>query len=145
MRCPGCAEAMTPHALEECEVDVCTSCGGLWIDWFDGEVRRVTTDALDAELPASEAPPIRNEPAAAGACPRCTRQLTRERYAIDGQATGADLLRCEECLGAFVSRSAAEVLVALVPAEDPPPAKPAAERSPLERLLAALARFFGRA
>src|SRR5688500_12747533 len=104
-RCPGCSEAMDHQALVECEVDVCTSCGGIWVDWFDGEVRQVTAEALGA-APTPPRPPAdrqsRNEAIAIGACPRCTRQLVAERYKVEGQVTGADLLRCEDCLGVFV-------------------------------------------
>lgn len=146
IRCPGCAETMTQHALEECEVDVCTACGGIWVDWFDGEVRKVTTEALRAAPPV--APPertSRNEAVAFGACPRCTRQLARERYAIDGQATGAELLRCEECMGVFVSAAAAETLASL-PAEASPPSSERVEvldPHPWQRLVAVIRRLLG--
>ncbi len=147
IRCPGCAETMTQHALEECEVDVCTACGGIWIDWFDGEVRKVTSDALRSAPP--HAPLERTSPSEAmafGACPRCTRQLAPERYVIEKQVTGAELLRCEDCMGAFVSKSAGEVLASLPPDETPPASeKPleALEPLPWQRLLAALKRLFG--
>lgn len=126
IRCPGCSESMTQQPLEGCEVDVCTSCQGIWVDWFDGEVRQVMTEALGAAPPQPRSGgdrPSRNEAVAIGACPRCTRQLVAERYKLDGQATGADLLRCEDCLGVFVSKSSGEMLAALPPDEEPPPSQ----------------------
>src|SRR5262245_9021834 len=126
IRCPGCAEMMTQQALEECEVDTCGACGGIWIDWFDGEVRQVTAEALIASPPPPKSDAerkSRNEAIAVGACPRCTRQLVSERYKLDEQVTGADLLRCEDCLGVFVSKSSGEMLAALPPQDEPPPSQ----------------------
>lgn len=138
---------MTQQALEECEVDVCSACGGLWVDWFDGEVRLVTTEALGkgATPPTSADRPSRNEAVAIGACPRCTRQLVAERYKLDGQATGADLLRCEDCLGVFVGKSSAEMLAALPPDDEPPPSEAPEVLDPLpwQRFLMILKRALG--
>src|SRR5688500_7446319 len=150
IRCPGCAEAMTQHALEECEVDLCSACGGLWVDWFDGEIRKVTADALGAAPPPPKSDAdrkSRNEAVAVGACPRCTRQLVAERYKLDGQATGADLMRCEECMGVFVSKSSGEMLAALPPEDEPPPSKAQGpevlEPLPWQKLLLVLRRALG--
>jgi Zn-finger nucleic acid-binding protein len=118
------------------EVDSCEGCGGLWVDWFDGEVRAVATETLlarDAIAPtdiANEggASSLRNEPIAVGACPRCARQLVSERFTVrvdeliraKTPAIGVELLRCEDCMGAFVSRTSAEVLSSLATREAPP-------------------------
>src|SRR3954471_24127042 len=86
IRCPGCAEVMSAEAIGDAEVDVCTSCGGMWVDWFDGEVRQVATSVLRGEgaRASRPAPPpsLRNESLSTGACPRCTRQLAVERYIV---------------------------------------------------------------
>jgi len=170
VRCPGCAEPMTPEALGESEVDVCPSCGGAWVDWFDGEVRRVATELLQGEVarmsrPAAPRSDLRNEAVATGACPRCTRQLVVERYALpaadrpgrDGApsvstVTGADLLRCEDCAGVFVPRTSA-TLLAMLPADAQPPPSSAAGRAeqglpvleplPWQRFLAVVKRLLG--
>lgn len=141
---------MTQHALEECEVDLCSACGGLWVDWFDGEVRQVTAEALGASpaTPRSEPDrPSRNEAVAVGACPRCTRQLVAERYKLDNRSTGAELLRCEDCLGVFVGKSSAEMLAALPAGDEPPPSKgqgpEVLEPLPWQRLLMVLKRALG--
>lgn len=139
---------MTQQALSECEVDVCAACGGIWVDWFDGEVRQVTAEALGAAPipPRSETDrPSRNEAIAVGACPRCTRQLVAERYELEQQATGADLLRCEDCLGVFVTKSSGEMLAALPPDEEPPASEGPEVLDPLpwQRLILVLKRFVG--
>src|SRR3954447_26652042 len=111
VRCPGCAEPMTIEVLEEAEVDVCGACGGMWVDWFDGEVKHVATEVLAGESsrasrPSAPTSSLRSEAFATGACPRCTRQLAVERYVVRAEVgpraertsvsttTGADLLRC---------------------------------------------------
>jgi Zn-finger nucleic acid-binding protein len=168
IRCPGCADPMTAEALAEAEVDVCGSCGGMWVDWFDGEVRRVAVEVLDTESsrdaarasrPSAPTSSLRSEAVATGACPRCTRQLVVERYVVSPSAarrnesaareatTGADLLRCEECAGVFVPRTTAHLLSAL-PADEPAPASSTEalgvlEPLPWERFLALLKRLIG--
>lgn len=166
VRCPGCAEAMTAHHISEAEVDVCDACGGMWVDWFDGEVKKVATEVLAGEAerlsrPSAPASSLRAEAVATGACPRCTRQLVVERYVVvtekkEGdeqkvvkQQTGADLMRCEECAGVFVSRSSASLLATLPADETPPPSSAVPERAevldplPWQRLLAAVKRILG--
>lgn len=165
VRCPGCAEPMTVEVLEEAEVDVCASCGGMWVDWFDGEVKRVATEVLKGETvrasrPGEPSSSLRNEAFATGACPRCTRQLAIERYVVKAEvgrtgdrtsistATGADLLRCEECAGVFVPRTSAGLLATLPPDEDeqPPPSSAVGpgvlEPFPWHRLMAVIRRLF---
>jgi Zn-finger nucleic acid-binding protein len=156
---------MTAHHISEAEVDVCNACGGLWVDWFDGEVKKVATEVLSGETerlsrPTPPTSSLRAEAVATGACPRCTRQLTVERYVIvteklEGtdkkvvkQQTGADLMRCEECAGVFVSRASASLLATLPPDEAPPSsAKPEGvemlDPLPWQKLLAAVKRILG--
>lgn len=157
IRCPGCAEPMAIRPLQEADVDVCGACGGIWIDWFDGELRAVTTEVLATEPPArASAPPeVRNEARATGACPRCERQLVSEHFVVGGPgsgggegrpslATGAELLRCEGCAGAFVSATSAQVLAMLPPDEAPASAAPGgAPTMPWQRLVALLRRLLG--
>lgn len=168
VRCPGCAEPMTVENLAEAEVDVCGACGGLWVDWFDGEVKRVATEVLATEAarasrPSAPTSSLRNEAFATGACPRCTRQLAVERYVVRAEVgprdkgertsvstiTGADLLRCEDCAGVFVPRTSAGLLATLPPDEDdvPPPSSAIGaavlEPLPWQRFMAVLRRILG--
>ena len=165
VRCPGCAEPMTVEVLEEAEVDVCASCGGMWVDWFDGEVKRVATEVLKGETarvsrPSAPSSSLRSDAYATGACPRCTRQLAIERYVVKADvgrggdrtsiatATGADLLRCEECAGVFVPRTSA-ALLATLPADEDEVAPPSSavgvgvlEPLPWQRFMAVVRRLF---
>lgn len=156
---------MRQLALAEAEVDVCDACGGVWIDWFDGELRAIASETLRSSESPSKAKDgesvgsaPRNEVAAAGACPRCSQQLVSEKYVVTteiassriegrmsivGGESGADLLRCEACMGAFVSRSSAEVLAWLSSSDDPPPSHGPQSVRPLpwHRLVALLKSF----
>jgi Zn-finger nucleic acid-binding protein len=152
---------MSRETVAGADVDVCAACGGLWVDWFDGEVRAVAVRALKDGVTGrpSAAGTVRNEARAIGACPRCTRHLVSERYVmrtLDARAgrsvrgerdTGAELLRCEDCAGVFVSRTSVEVLASLPteveepPRAAPPDSTPPLPLTPLGRLVRAL---FGR-
>jgi Zn-finger nucleic acid-binding protein len=147
------------------EVDLCDACGGMWIDWHDGDVRLVASETLRASDPgpppsskSGEPKPSRNEPPAAGACPRCAKQLVPERYTIKAEVpstrvegkisiipatTGAELLRCEECMGAYVSRENAEILAALSRTDEAPPSQGKASLRPLpwDRFVSAIRGF----
>ena len=158
---------MTIEQLDEADVDVCNACQGVWIDWFDGELRAVATETVRKELVGRPTDPgsARNEPAATGACPRCTRQLVAEKYVVaeivpsssaDSAAgpsrinrTEIDLLRCGECAGAFVTRDGAVSLAALTTAEvhvertSAPSPEEVLDPMPWQRFLALLKRLFG--
>jgi ferredoxin len=157
---------MVVEILGEAEVDVCGACGGMWVDWFDGEVKGVATELLRSETERASRPSVatsslRNEAFATGACPRCTRQLAIERYVVKADvgreggrtsittATGADLLRCEECAGVFVPRTSATLLATLPQDEDevPPPSSAVGpgvlEPLPWQRLMAVVRRLIG--
>jgi Zn-finger nucleic acid-binding protein len=143
------------------DVDVCAACGGVWVDWFGGEFREIASGIVAGGVTgrASDPGSVRNEARAIGACPRCSRQLVSERYVVKtlgasargpkrrATDTGAELRRCEDCAGAFLSRTSVEVLAALTP--DPaaaPRSEPqrAAAASPLDRLGAALRGLFSK-
>jgi len=163
---------MTAEPISDAEVDVCAACGGIWIDWFDGEVRRVAGEVLAGDHARAPSPnpggsPLRAEAVATGACPRCTRQLVVERYEVPvppGAAsgtrrpavatpTGAELLRCEECAGVFAPRTSAVVLASL-PSDDEPASfarahapggaeLPRLEPLPWEKVIALFRRLLG--
>ena len=157
--------------VAKAEVDLCEACGGLWVDWFDGEVRAIATETLRVSSPdlhadgaESESGRRSNDELAIGACPRCSKQLFAERYVMTadvirdsrpgtstppvslvGKETGAQLLRCEDCMGAFVSRASTEVLAWLDTADAPPPSVGPASLKPVpwERFVKVLKDFLG--
>lgn len=156
---------MAAEVIGEAEVDVCSACGGMWLDWFDGEIRQIATSVLEGEAARSSrpAPPtssLRSESLATGACPRCMRQLAVERYVVRvdvgprgaertsvSTTTGADLLRCEECAGVFVPRTSATLLATLPPDQEAPPSSTEGsavlEPLPWQRFVALVKRLVG--
>jgi Zn-finger nucleic acid-binding protein len=129
LACPACGDVMAPQQVGEAIIDICASCGGIWVDWFDGELA-----ALVRHAPPVEGAQPPNRPGR-WACPRCHCQLAEEVYL----QSGADILRCSDCSGAFVSRSAARTIARGNPEhKGPPPAEDA-----LSRLAAVLQRWFG--
>ncbi len=119
VRCPGCSEEMRCEAVPSAEIDVCDACGGLWVDWFDGEVETLAAEAEAARVERGAPPPARAGSAArggSGVCPRCQQALTTELYRFsdatdDELVTGVELLRCSECAGSFVPRGSAHLLL----------------------------------
>lgn len=122
--CPGCGGVLEPQQVGEAIIDVCPACGGIWVDWFDGEL-----DEMVRGAPAVAAG--RGEGAGKGECPRCNAPLAGELH-LDGVTK---IRRCGDCAGAFVPRDAAKAIVDAVSA---PPAPDA-----LSRLAAVLQRWFG--
>ena len=158
----------------DCEVDVCDACGGVWIDWFDGEVRAIATETLrvsTSDLTIAEkadddarSSAKSNEAEAIGACPRCAKHLVAERYImttdvhrdgrpsgappslVAGKPTGAELLRCEDCMGSFVTRASMEVLAFLSKTDESPNSiSPMSRARPLpwERFVGVVKAFLG--
>ena len=111
---------MRCEAVPSAEIDVCDSCGGLWVDWFDGEVRTLAVEAEAARVDRGLPPPGVVVDARRGggssACPRCLRTLTPELHRFDDASerelvSGVELLRCTECAGSFVPRASAHLLL----------------------------------
>jgi Zn-finger nucleic acid-binding protein len=128
--CPGCPGLLEPRALRDVEIDVCESCGGVWFDWFDGELTslarrarvvgpRVTTPRDDGR--------VRDR-----ACPRCLDPLQADTV------HETEVLRCASCAGVFVSREATETLAHV----HAPSEQEAARGDPLARLGAWLKDLF---
>lgn len=90
--CPTCREPLEAHGLDapSAEVDLCKRCGGVWLDWEDGDFT-----SLARELPPASGRILPRE--GPGVCPRCRRELKVEVF----QGT-AEVLRCGECAGAFL-------------------------------------------
>jgi Zn-finger nucleic acid-binding protein len=103
LTCPGCADLLEPKEVGEAIIDVCPTCAGIWVDWFDGE--------LDVMVKGADAAPRGEdrEGAGAGTCPRCGRGLDSDTY-LDSKVP---ILRCGECAGAFVSYASANALMKL--------------------------------
>jgi Zn-finger nucleic acid-binding protein len=127
--CPGCGEALDPKQVGEAVIDVCPACGGIWVDWFDGDLVVMVRGAPGVK----GAPPARAPDSPS--CPRCHRPLDAERY----MESSAQILRCADCAGAFVPHGSARAIAGYDPErKGPPPATDA-----LSRLSAVLQHWFG--
>jgi Zn-finger nucleic acid-binding protein len=120
IRCPGCAEIMRQEPVPSAEVDVCDACGGLWIDWFDGDIPTLAAEAEAARVDRESAllTPIPRGPAihGGGTCPRCMRALAADTFRFPDADPNelidhVELLRCAECAGSFVPRASAHLLL----------------------------------
>jgi Zn-finger nucleic acid-binding protein len=127
-----CPATLEPQQVDDAVIDLCPACGGLWIDWFDGDLVDLTKRAPSD--PGSPSQPSAR--AAAGACPRCRRPLDRERFI----ATVPEIHRCSECVGAFVTRDARDAILEHRDDDAEP-----IEDGAFARLIAALKRFFAEA
>ena len=107
--CPACAALLEPHELEDCLVDTCPGCAGLWIDWHDGPIH-----AVARRVPARAKQPRAAPEWHAPQCPRCRVPLVAERFESANLAVVVH--RCGDCAGAFVDDKAAAVLAATRPA-----------------------------
>lgn len=114
VRCPGCGGSL--HALEReglshaplaaaapatatgervPPLSMCTTCFGVWFDWWAGETSAICTALLS--LPHSLRAPVRVD----GACPRDGMRLVSQPY-LDG---GPSVRRCPRCMGLFAARA----------------------------------------
>ncbi|MEP7119689.1 MAG: zf-TFIIB domain-containing protein [Byssovorax sp.] len=105
--CPTCREPLAPHTFHEenAVVDLCARCGGVWIDWEDGDftaLARRVPPAPACELPTN----------GKGSCPRCNGQLAVEVF-LDV----AEVLRCTDCAGAFLPYASIGKIAASTPAD----------------------------
>ncbi len=127
LTCPGCREALAETYVGDALIDVCGACGGIWVDWFDGDLVVMVRGAPD--VPEARLPEQRGSEA----CPRCKRPLEVERYL----ESNGEVLRCGDCAGAFVPRASVRALVGLVPEREPE------EKDALRKLILVLRRWLG--
>jgi Zn-finger nucleic acid-binding protein len=116
-------------------VDVCPLCKGVWIEWFDGAIGDVARDMPPTSLPTAAAKSPQY------GCPACKRPLHDE---VALERPYVTVARCGECAGAFVARTAFDVLAehARPPEEPPPPPPNEDDPSLYARLAAFLRRVF---
>lgn len=115
-RCPSCGEPMQTEPLSRAEVDVCPACGGMWVDWFDGDLEAIAIEAERGRVARGTPLPRALRQPVATRCPRCSQALSAELYRFgdardDELVSGVEVFRCADCAGAFVPRSAAHLLL----------------------------------
>ena len=92
--CPACDGVMQLQETSASALDICADCGGVWMDWFDGNPI-ATAKTLDAHAGARPAKP------GAWHCPECRVPMTHSRYPTESD--GAWVARCGTCAGTFVA------------------------------------------
>lgn len=112
---------MRSQPIPSAEIDICDACGGLWVDWFDGEIHTLAAEAEEARERGGWGPRTATSGAAgsgqcSGHCPRCRRPLSAELHrfsdAREGELVdGVELFRCPDCAGSFVPRPSAHLLL----------------------------------
>ncbi len=95
MRCPECLDDLRSANAGAIEIDCCSTCGGIWLDF--GELRRIDPAAAP-EISGSVGPR-----AAAGTCPRCPEiPLWSHQLAPDVSSVVAE---CRVCGGVWLAAS----------------------------------------
>lgn len=121
LNCPNCKALLEVQEILGSPVDCCRDCGGLWVDWFDGDLPGIVRGTREAAAEDGRGGRDRKAPsgkALSGSalphCPRCSRPLAQEQF----QQTGPTIYRCGECLGAYVPAERAAELARFVPADE---------------------------
>jgi Zn-finger nucleic acid-binding protein len=108
---------MRSEAIPSARIDVCDTCGGVWVDWFDGEVHSLAVEAEEARRARGERrSALHAGSLVTGTCPRCLVPLHAELRAFADASEselvrGVELFRCSECAGCFVPRPSAHLLL----------------------------------
>lgn len=123
---------MEERPYETANVDVCTSCYGVWVEWFDGDIPAIAASAPPPSRPSSPGASV-----STWRCPACQQALVEE------EVFGATIGRCGECAGAYLARGAIDAVAEL--ARNPPPSsepQPQSQRSLFDRLVALVRAVF---
>ena len=92
------------------EIDRCPACGGVFLEFFDGEPA-----ALSRGL-AGAAPPASGRPTGDAVCPDCEETMVLRPYLDEGPV----IPRCEGCLAVFLTPALREEMAAWRAAPDAP-------------------------
>ncbi len=98
---------------ESTTVDRCQRCGGVFIDYFDGDPSEVARRMARAGLRDDAIAVLERDPV----CPDCERPLALRLYLDDG----APIWRCESCAAAFLTPAMLDRLAAYRWTEPAPP------------------------
>jgi len=100
-RCPRCKEKLSPHTVEELELQVCTLCGGLWIGLkeFREAVRKPPPQGMENQEEENVGKALWEESKLE--CPICGLLMSKGRYAY---SSGVIIDRCQNCGGIWLDR-----------------------------------------
>jgi hypothetical protein len=124
-KCPSCREPLIVAEYRGIEIDVCPSCGGIWLD--RGELEALAGTAVPAQGPPDRGlgPPERD-------CPVCVAKLVKDRYG----RTNVVVDKCPHGDGVWLDQGELERILAVYRAA------PVAKESHDEHAAGALADFF---
>lgn len=106
MKCPRDGQPLALARIEECIVDWCPLCHGLWLDYGQLE-RLLDSAAMDIEGSIEVLMPVEGDFRARTAgymrCPKCpSGRLQGITYTLEHRIR---IHRCEECLGVWLDSS----------------------------------------
>jgi Zn-finger nucleic acid-binding protein len=87
--------AVPVSGQESARVDHCEQCGGVFLEFFDGDPGDLSRGVLERMLAHSGDHPFRADPP----CPDCEIPMVQSRY-LD---TGPAVARCSRCMGVFAT------------------------------------------
>ena len=93
------------------ELDVCRQCGGVFLDYFDGEPAAIAAHLRDSVRPGAGAI---NLPVT---CTDCDVAMELQSYL----ETGPEMFRCTACMAAFVTPDQVGVLARFTMPDTPAP------------------------
>jgi Zn-finger nucleic acid-binding protein len=113
--------AVPVSGQESARVDHCERCGGVFLEFFDGDPGDLSRGVLERMLEHSGGDPPRGNPR----CPDCEIPMKPSRYL----ETGPVVSRCGRCMGLFATPSQLREVASYSDTEEPE-----AETSLLRRL-----------
>jgi Zn-finger nucleic acid-binding protein len=114
--CPACASPMREVELRlrdggSTGIDLCDSCGGVFLEFFDGEPVALSRRLLPALHPTRpDAPSLGAELR----CPDCRTPMVEQPYLH----RGPHIARCESCMSVFATRAQLQELAGFRIPED---------------------------
>jgi len=121
-------EVLVANAGEGAAVDLCSGCGGVFFDFFDGEPSDLSNLLVKDRRPAARRPPVEAE------CAACGVPMLPHRYLEDGPL----VFRCGACLGLFAT---SDNLRALAGYSSSPEERRSALAEAAQRILVAVREF----
>lgn len=111
LSCPDCSTALKPYRLEDLSLDICESCGGVWMDRGEiGKIRRISGSEIKEFEHKIEPTPSRLEKRPHDPrCPKCFGPLHPFHYA----AGPLQLQTCDGLCGVWVENKELEGLANL--------------------------------
>ena len=140
MLCPRCNGSLFANSKDGVEIEVCTDCGGIWLDANELKVlaEQAKSDGNIAKAGVVEEVAVGVQSTQENVdmkCPKCSgATLTAFIYAFD---SGIELDRCPQCSGLWLDKSELEQIVSyMVKADNCPMADALNTRSDEEGFLA---------